>query len=108
MSQMKKTQCWAFGEHQGISLTPSGIASSFECRALKKVRDEMGLTNVEIMVPLFVWTVGEARQVVDLFAQNGLKAEAKWPKSDHDVRAFLEHAARGGVLESFDGFSIGF
>ena len=43
-----------------------------ECRALKKVRNEMGLTNVEIMVP-FVRTLGEASQVVELLAGNGLK-----------------------------------
>src|SRR5690606_5187917 len=54
------------------------IADSFrecfelECRALKIVRNEMGLTNVEIMVP-FVRTVGEARQVVELLSQNGLR-----------------------------------
>ncbi|HBD35048.1 MAG TPA: hypothetical protein DC084_15815, partial [Cupriavidus sp.] len=35
-----------------------------ECRAMKRVRDEMGLTNVEIMIP-FVRTVGEAKQVVE-------------------------------------------
>ena len=56
------------------------IASSFrdcfelECRALKKVRDEMGLTNVEIMVP-FVRTVAEARQVLELLAAK--RAEAR-------------------------------
>src|SRR3990170_1165017 len=43
-----------------------------ECRALKKVREEMGLTNVEVMVP-FVRTLTEGRQVVELLAQNGLK-----------------------------------
>lgn len=43
-----------------------------ECRALKKVRDDMGLTNVEIMVP-FVRTVSEAKAVVSLLAENGLK-----------------------------------
>ncbi len=43
-----------------------------ECRAMKKVRDEMGLTNVELMVP-FVRTLGEASQVVDLLANYGLK-----------------------------------
>src|SRR5690606_22906934 len=42
-----------------------------ECEALKKVRDEMGLTNVEIMVP-FVRTLDQARRVVDLLAANGL------------------------------------
>src|SRR5699024_1310185 len=43
-----------------------------ECRALKKVRDEMGLTNVWIMIP-FVRTLDEARAVVELLAANGLK-----------------------------------
>merc|ERR1712000_485700 len=42
------------------------------CRAMKKVRNEMGFTNVEIMVP-FVRTVGEAEQVSNLLAENGLK-----------------------------------
>src|SRR5688500_4122283 len=43
-----------------------------ECRALKVVRDEMGLTNVQVMVP-FVRTVKEAREVVELLAKSGLK-----------------------------------
>ena len=43
-----------------------------ECRALKRVREEMGLTNVQVMVP-FVRTVAEAREVTRLLAQNGLK-----------------------------------
>src|SRR5690606_35749265 len=42
-----------------------------ECRAMRKVRDEMGLTNVQIMVP-FVRTLEEARRVVELLAANGL------------------------------------
>src|SRR5699024_5630412 len=42
-----------------------------ECEALKKVRDEMGLTNVELMVP-FVRTVSQAERVVNLLAENGL------------------------------------
>ncbi|MEO8740709.1 MAG: phosphoenolpyruvate synthase, partial [Casimicrobiaceae bacterium] len=46
-----------------------------ECRALKRVRDDMQLTNVEIMVP-FVRTLGEATQVVDLLAKNGLSRGA--------------------------------
>src|SRR5690606_37039368 len=43
-----------------------------ECEALKRVRDEMGLTNVEIMVP-FVRTLGQAAKVVELLAEYGLK-----------------------------------
>ena len=60
-----------------------------ECRALKKVRDEMGLTNVEIMVP-FVRTLGEARQVIDLLAENGLKRGREWASRHHDVRDPLQ------------------
>ena len=41
-----------------------------ECRAIKRVRDDMGLTNVEVMIP-FVRTVGEAKQVIELLAKNG-------------------------------------
>ena len=46
-----------------------------ECRALRKVRDEMGFTNVELMIP-FVRTLGEAREVVALLARNGSRAAA--------------------------------
>ncbi|HBX39010.1 MAG TPA: hypothetical protein DEG64_00585, partial [Marinobacter adhaerens] len=53
-----------------------------ECRALKKVRNEMGLTNVEVMVP-FVRTVGEAEQVVNLLAENGLK------RGDNGLRVIM-------------------
>ena len=56
-----------------------------ECRAMKKVRDEMGLTNVEIMVP-FVRTVDEAQQVLELLAENGLEARRERPAHHHDVR----------------------
>ncbi|WP_152206971.1 phosphoenolpyruvate synthase [Marinobacter changyiensis] len=77
-----------------------------ECRALKKVRDEMGFNNVEIMVP-FVRTVGEARQVVELLAENGLK------RGENGLRLIMmcELPANAILadefLESFDGFSIG-
>ncbi|MDX1757146.1 MAG: phosphoenolpyruvate synthase [Marinobacter sp.] len=77
-----------------------------ECRALKKVRNEMGFTNVEIMVP-FVRTVGEAQQVVDLLAENGLK------RGDNDLRVIMMCELPANALlaeqflEHFDGFSIG-
>ena len=45
-----------------------------ECRAMRKVREEMGLTNVELMVP-FVRTLGEASQVIDILGQFGLKRD---------------------------------
>ena len=77
-----------------------------ECRAMKKVRDEMGFTNVEIMVP-FVRTVGEAEQVVDLLAENGLV------RGENDLRLIMmcELPANAILaeqfLEHFDGFSVG-
>src|SRR2546428_12168326 len=54
------------------------VAESFrrcfemECQAMRRVRNELGLTNVEIMVP-FVRTLGECAQVIELLAVNGLK-----------------------------------
>ncbi len=77
-----------------------------ECRALKKVRNIMGLTNVEVMIP-FVRTVTEAKQVVELLAQNGLK------RGDNGLRLIMmcEIPANAILaeqfLEYFDGFSIG-
>jgi len=77
-----------------------------ECRAMKKVRDEMGFTNVEIMVP-FVRTVDEARQVVELLAENGLV------RGENGLRLIMmcELPANAILaekfLEYFDGFSVG-
>ncbi len=77
-----------------------------ECRALKRVRDKMKLTNVEIMVP-FVRTVGEARQVVDLLSHNGLK------RGENGLRLIMMCEIPSNALlatqflEHFDGFSIG-
>ncbi|OPX55335.1 phosphoenolpyruvate synthase [Oceanospirillum multiglobuliferum] len=77
-----------------------------ECRALKRVRDDMGLTNVEIMVP-FVRTLGEAREVIDLLAANGLK------RGENDLKVIMmcELPANAILadqfLDYFDGFSIG-
>lgn len=77
-----------------------------ECRALKKVRNEMGLTNVEIMVP-FVRTLGEASQVIDLLAANGLA------RGENGLRIIMMCELPSNALladeflEYFDGFSIG-
>ena len=77
-----------------------------ECRALKKVRDEMGLHNVEIMVP-FVRTLTEAERVVELLADNGLVRGENGLKvimmCELPTNALLAEA----FLEFFDGFSIG-
>lgn len=77
-----------------------------ECRAMKKVREEMGLTNVELMVP-FVRTLGEAEQVIDLLAHYGLK------RGENGLRVIMMCELPSNALladeflEFFDGFSIG-
>ena len=77
-----------------------------ECRALLKVRGDMGLTNVQVMVP-FVRTISEAQQVVALLAENGLERGrdglrlimmCELPSNALLAEEFLEH---------FDGMSIG-
>lgn len=77
-----------------------------ECRALKKVRNEMGLTNVEIMVP-FVRTLGEASQVVGLLAGNGLKRGENGLKVIMMCELPSNALLADEFLEFFDGFSIG-
>jgi len=77
-----------------------------ECRALKKVRDEMGLTNVEIMVP-FVRTVREARRVLELLADNGLKRGEKGLRVVMMCELPSNAILADQFLEHFDGFSIG-
>ncbi|MDK8265108.1 phosphoenolpyruvate synthase [Pseudomonas oryzihabitans] len=77
-----------------------------ECRAMKKVREEMGLTNVELMVP-FVRTLDEAARVVELLGENGLK------RGENDLRVIMMCELPSNALladeflEHFDGFSIG-
>ena len=88
------------------------IAHSFrdcfemECIAMKKVRNELGLTNVQLMVP-FVRNLEEADEVVDLLAQHGLK------RGDRDLKLIMMCEIPSNALladqflEYFDGFSIG-
>jgi pyruvate,water dikinase len=77
-----------------------------ECRALKKVRNDMGLTNIEIMVP-FVRTLKEAQQVIELLAANGLR------RGENGLRIIMMCEIPSNALlakeflEYFDGFSIG-
>jgi pyruvate,water dikinase len=77
-----------------------------ECRALKRVRDEMRLTNIEIMVP-FVRTPGEAKQVVDLLAENGLQRGQNGLKLIMMCEIPSNALLADQFLEYFDGFSIG-
>ncbi|MGB0218284.1 MAG: phosphoenolpyruvate synthase [Sinimarinibacterium flocculans] len=77
-----------------------------ECRALKYVRDEMGLTNVKVMVP-FVRTLDEARQVVDILADNGLKRGENGLQLIMMCELPSNAVLAERFLEYFDGFSIG-
>ena len=79
---------------------------AMECLALKKVREDMGLNNVEIMIP-FVRTVGEAARVVELLGEHGLK------RGENGLRLIMMCELPANALladqflEYFDGFSIG-
>jgi pyruvate,water dikinase len=79
---------------------------AMECKAMKKVRDEMGLVNVEIMIP-FVRTLEEAKAVTDILAANGLK------RGENGLRLIMMCEIPSNALlaeqflEYFDGFSIG-
>jgi len=77
-----------------------------ECAALRKVRNELGLTNVELMVP-FVRTLDEARSVVQLLAQNGLKRGQDGLRLVMMCELPSNAILAEQFLEFFDGFSIG-
>lgn len=79
---------------------------SLECAAIKRVREEMGLTNVKVMIP-FCRTLLEAKKVINEMVQNGLKRGEK----DFEVYMMVEIPSNVLLLdefaEHFDGFSIG-
>ena len=77
-----------------------------ECRALRTVREAMGLTNVEIMIP-FVRTVSEASQVIDLLAQYGLKRGVNGLRIIMMCEIPSNALLAAQFLPYFDGFSIG-
>ena len=83
-----------------------GEAFAMECEAIKRVRGEMGLTNVQIMVP-FVRTLGQAEKVTKLLATQGLR------RGEHDLKVIMMCEVPSNAilaeqfLEFFDGFSIG-
>ena len=77
-----------------------------ECRALRRVREDMGLGNVEVMVP-FVRTVEEARQVVELLATNGLKRGVNGLRLIMMCELPTNALLADRYLEYFDGMSIG-
>ena len=79
---------------------------SLECRAMKKVRDEMGLTNVKLMIP-FCRTVNEGRKVIAEIEKNGLR------RGENGLEIYVMCEIPSNVIlaeefaEIFDGFSIG-
>lgn len=77
-----------------------------ECRALKRVRETMGLTNVWVMIP-FVRTLEEARQCIDLLAENGLRRGEDGLKIIMMCELPSNALLADRFLEYFDGFSIG-
>lgn len=81
-------------------------AFAMECEALKRVREDMGLTNVQVMVP-FVRTLEQARKVTELLAAKGLK------RGENDLKYIMmceipsNAVLANDYLQYFDGFSIG-
>lgn len=79
---------------------------AMECEALRFVREDMGLTNVKIMIP-FVRTIAEAKGVIELLGQHGLRRG----ENDLQVVMMCEVPSNAVIadqfLEHFDGFSIG-
>ncbi|CAM2797422.1 phosphoenolpyruvate synthase [Legionella steigerwaltii] len=79
---------------------------ALECKAVRRVREEMGLTNVEVMIP-FVRTVSEASNVIQVLKQHGLE------RGKHGLRVIMMCELPSNALlaekflEHFDGFSIG-
>ncbi|WP_116473430.1 phosphoenolpyruvate synthase [Zobellella maritima] len=79
---------------------------AMECEAVKRVRDDMGLTNVEIMIP-FVRTLSEAASVIDILAENGLKRGEAGLKVIMMCELPSNALLADKFLSYFDGFSIG-
>lgn len=79
---------------------------AMECRAMKFVRDEMGLTNVELMIP-FVRTVDEARKVTEIMETHGLKRGVNGLRLNMMCEIPSNAVLADQFLEYFDGFSIG-
>ena len=83
-----------------------GKAFAMECEAMRRVREDMGLTNVQVMVP-FVRTLGQARRVTELLASHGLR------RGENDLKLIMMCEVPSNAilaeqfLEFFDGFSIG-
>lgn len=83
-----------------------GEAFALECAAMKRVREEMGLDNVEIMVP-FVRTIAQAKRVIEMMAKFGLQRGVNGLKLIMMCEIPSNAILADQFLEHFDGFSIG-
>jgi pyruvate,water dikinase len=83
-----------------------GEAFALECAAMRRVREEMGLDNVEIMVP-FVRTIAQAKRIIDMMAKYGLKRGTNGLKLIMMCEIPSNAILADQFLEYFDGFSIG-
>jgi pyruvate, water dikinase len=85
-------------------------AFAMECEALRRVRDEMGLVNVQVMVP-FVRTLGQAKRVTELLAEQGLRRGEGAPGEELKIIMMCEVPSNAILADEFlaffDGFSIG-
>ncbi|MBB5235051.1 phosphoenolpyruvate synthase [Deinococcus budaensis] len=81
-------------------------AFALECEAIREVRDGMGLTNVQVMIP-FVRTVGEAQAVIEVLERNGLRRGENGLKVIMMCEIPSNAILADQFLEHFDGFSIG-
>jgi pyruvate,water dikinase len=86
--------------------TEFGEAFAMECEALKRVRNDMGLNNVQVMVP-FVRTLGQAKKVTELLAKHGLRRGENELKLVMMCEIPSNAILADQFLEYFDGFSIG-
>ncbi|WP_296507486.1 phosphoenolpyruvate synthase [Rhodoferax sp.] len=86
--------------------TEFGEAFAMECEAIKRVRNEMGLTNVQVMVP-FVRTLGQAKRVTELLGRHGLRRGEAELKLIMMCEIPSNAILADQFLEYFDGFSIG-
>ncbi len=86
--------------------TEFGEAFAMECEALKRVRNDMGLNNVQVMVP-FVRTLGQAQKVTELLGKHGLKRGENALKIIMMCEIPSNAILAEQFLEHFDGFSIG-
>jgi pyruvate,water dikinase len=83
-----------------------GEAFAMECEAIKRVRNDMGLNNVQVMVP-FVRTLGQAKRVTELLSKHGLR------RGENELKLIMMCEIPSNAilaeqfLEYFDGFSIG-